>query len=79
VDGDPEIPEEPMGSTLACRRCGGTMKPIWYGYPDRELFEAADRGDVAIGGCVIPMGDIPQWRCFDCGRDVYVAETEAEA
>lgn len=36
-----------------CPRCGSTALPIAYGLPAPELFEAADRGEVALGGCVV--------------------------
>ena len=78
MDSD-EIPEEPWGTTRPCPHCAGVMIPIAYGYPDGELFEAAERGEAAIGGCVIPVGDIPNWRCRSCGRDVVVAEAGSEA
>jgi len=29
---------------------------IIYGYPDEDLFEEAERGDVALGGCCRPLG-----------------------
>lgn len=73
------IPEEPWETTRTCPHCAGEMRPIVYGYPDRDLFDAGDRGDVFIGGCVIPQEPIPQWHCFSCGRDVYVPEVDTEA
>jgi hypothetical protein len=41
--------------------------PIVYGLPGPDIFEAAERGEVAIGGCVIgrPDGD-PHWACPAC-------------
>lgn len=32
-----------------------TAVPIAYGYPSSELFEAAERGEVVLGGCVIEV------------------------
>ena len=43
--------------------------PIVLGYPAPELFAAADRGEVALGGCVV-TGDDPAHRCPDCGTDL---------
>ena len=38
---------------------------VVYGYPSPETFEAAERGDVTIGGC---MPDLPVERaCPTCG------------
>jgi hypothetical protein len=36
----------------ACPECGSreNVIPIVYGYPSDELFEAADRGEVELGG-----------------------------
>lgn len=45
-----------------CPVCGAASVPIVYGYPDAELFEAADRGEVALGGCVIGEND-PTHQC----------------
>ena len=52
----------------ACPACGAASTvPIVYGLPAGELFEAAERGEVVIGGCVVgrPGGD-PRWSCPDC-------------
>jgi len=52
-----------------CPKCGqDTGIPIAYGMPDMELVEAAQRGEVALGGCLV-MDDNPQWQCTDaaCG------------
>jgi len=55
--------------TPACPECGTSENviPIIYGYPGPELREAADRGEVWLGGCVI-TGDDPLWHCKDCGK-----------
>jgi len=47
------------------------MIPIVFGYPMPETFEAADRGDVILGGCVV-WGEDPTHRCSACGQDVIV-------
>jgi hypothetical protein len=47
------------------------MIPIVFGYPSPEAFAAADRGQVAIGGCVI-TGEDPSHRCAACSEDVIV-------
>ena len=55
---------------LACLRCGSASIPIVYGMPGPDLFGAADRGEVALGGCVIG-NDAPTHRCrgVDCGLE----------
>ena len=74
-----DVPDEPWGTTRPCPHCAGTMIPIAYGMPDQELIDASEQGQAAIGGCVIPVDPIPQWRCTACGRDVAVAEAQPEA
>jgi hypothetical protein len=61
--GECVVEEEP----LACPECGSNTNvvPIVYGYPSPELREAAERGEVFLGGCVI-TGDDPLWYCDDC-------------
>jgi hypothetical protein len=55
--------------TPACPECGSNENviPIIYGYPGPELREAAERGEVFLGGCVM-TGDDPLWYCKACGR-----------
>jgi hypothetical protein len=45
----------------ACAECGASATiPIVYGFPGGKAFEATDRGELAVGGCVIR----PEvWRC----------------
>jgi hypothetical protein len=45
-----------------CPTCGAPGVLIIYGMPGPELFEAAERGEVLIGGCVI-TGDDPTHGC----------------
>lgn len=50
-----------------CPRCGAeiTPIPIVYGLPTHELFEAAERGEVQLGGCMV--GDeSPEFQCKAC-------------
>ena len=49
-----------------CPQCGSreNVVPIIYGYPGPELRDAAERGEVKLGGCVI-SGDDPRWYCKD--------------
>ena len=58
-------------ASATCPRCGAfaPMLPIVFGYPTPQTFEAADRGELALGGCVV-MGEDPTHRCSACSRDV---------
>jgi hypothetical protein len=31
------------------------------------MFEASDRGEIVLGGCVVER-DSPTWRCRNCGH-----------
>lgn len=43
-----------------------TLVPIVFGMPSYELFEAAERGEVVLGGCVLEEVN-PTRRCTRCG------------
>ena len=43
------------------------MIPIVYGMPSGEMFAAAERGEVCLGGCAIEPG-APTHACKRCGR-----------
>ena len=49
-----------------CPRCGSTdAVEIVYGYPTAETFEAAERGEIVLGGCVIGP-EAPDYECRAC-------------
>lgn len=50
----------------ACPRCeSAAVVPIRYGMPGPELAAAAERGEVELGGCLVP---VPwKWSCLECG------------
>jgi predicted RNA-binding Zn-ribbon protein involved in translation (DUF1610 family) len=50
-----------------CPRCGEaiTPLPIVYGFPVPETFEAAERGEIQLGGCVVGDED-PDFACPAC-------------
>jgi len=53
----------------ACPLCAAVeVIPIVRGFPSVELFERAEAGEVALGGCVIGQDD-PEWHCKSCGKD----------
>jgi hypothetical protein len=56
-----------MASTT-CPVCGGEEVRIVYGLPGPEVAEAAERGEVALGGCVIGDDD-PNLQCRACGNE----------
>ena len=53
-----------------CPECGqGTLVELIFGMPGPELFEAAEEGDVVLGGCCITAGlacDSPDLTCTTC-------------
>lgn len=61
-----EIPRTPPGGRK-CPVCGAPGVRIVYGMPGGELFEAANRGEVVLGGCVIG-GDDPDFACREGHR-----------
>lgn len=51
---------------LCCPECGSVdVIPIVYGKPGTELMEQAERGEVALGGCIL-TGNDPAWHCPAC-------------
>ncbi|GAA3959253.1 hypothetical protein GCM10023085_47050 [Actinomadura viridis] len=51
--------------TTACPRCGGAAAPVLYGLPGPEMFEAAERGEIVLGGCEVGP---ERWWCGTCAR-----------
>lgn len=50
-----------------CPRCASRQAVrILYGYPTHEAFEASERGEIALGGCVIGE-ESPDFECGACG------------
>jgi len=41
---------------------------ILYGMPTLESHEAAERGEIALGGCVLE-DDQPERKCMHCGHE----------
>jgi len=48
-----------------CPHCAGEQLPVAYGYPPPWVVEAADRGEVVLGGCTWDPGD-PAYACPHC-------------
>jgi hypothetical protein len=58
-----------MSATISCPNCRcDEVIPIVYGLPGAELLDAADRGEVKLGGCVIADG-FPTLACRACGHE----------
>ena len=54
---------------IVCKYCGSAnVVPIWYGSPDQNTFQRAERDEIYLGGCVItgPMESMPNTYCKDC-------------
>lgn len=49
-----------------CPKCRSEkVVPIVYGLPGPEMFEAAERGEISLGGCELSF-DNPVVECLDC-------------
>lgn len=56
---------------LRCPKCDSAkVVEILYGMPTQEVFEVADRGLVALGGCCV-TGYEPSWQCLECNNMIY--------
>lgn len=50
-----------------CPSCGSSDRmSIVYGLPTEETVKRADRGEVALGGCLVDDRN-PRWQCRGCG------------
>lgn len=56
---------QPSSEREACGRCGGRIVPVAYGFPGPDMWEAAERGDIVLGGCTVFDGQ-PTRRCTTC-------------
>jgi hypothetical protein len=62
------VDEEPGTAPERCGNCDTELRPIVYGFPAGELADAADRGELFLGGCCI-SDDSPTHRCPRCGAE----------
>lgn len=53
---------------LKCPLCGTPGVPILYGFPTHEAFEAAERGELIIGGCTVELDRNVDLGCSNCGE-----------
>jgi hypothetical protein len=54
-----------------CPDCPGstTGVEVVFGLPSANLFEAADRGEAVLAGCMPPLDEPePRWACPRCER-----------
>jgi len=61
--------------SAVCPTCGGTGIPIVYGMATYQAGQAADRGEIVMGGCEV-TGEDPNYRCGEC-RVRWVTHTPA--
>lgn len=61
-----------------CPYCGRKVLPVRYGSPGPEMMEAADRGEIILGGCLI-RDDNPDYTCPCCGQSFRVYEGQHQA
>jgi hypothetical protein len=52
-----------------CEACGGDVLPVLYGMPGPEMWEADERGEIILGGCMIEDTAV-QCRCGATAYDV---------
>jgi hypothetical protein len=64
-------------ANLTCPTCGAELTPIVYGMPGLELFEAADRDEVKLGGCEIRLGN-PDFECRGVNHHLWQRKTAAD-
>ena len=63
-----ELHLAPPMAREVCAGCGADTAPVVYGFPGGDLQGAAERGEIALGGCVVWDGR-PTQRCTACGAD----------
>ena len=52
-----------------CPSCNSeNVATIAFGYPSPEMINAAERGEIVLGGCCVTEDD-PKWHCKDCAHE----------
>ena len=70
-----------MAKKIICPKCKSeNIIPILYGYPGPDAEEAAGRGEIKLGGCMINVDgcDMPDRFCRDCEHEWSVDHFVAE-
>lgn len=62
------LSQSEQASPRRCRRCDGEVVPIAYGFPGAGMWEAAERGEIVLGGCMTSRGQATS-RCRRCGME----------
>jgi hypothetical protein len=57
-----------MTKRAKCDECGGPLMQVLVGMPGGDAFEAADRGEVLLWGCIVEP-NIPLAAC-GCGETI---------
>ena len=52
----------------SCQQCGAELVPVVTGLPSPELSDAAERGEIALGGCLWG-DDSPAMVCPRCSPE----------
>ena len=62
-----------VASFMTCRHCGQPVERtrVVYGYPAPETSDAALRGEIVLGGCIIGGDDDRRWACPACGEALW--------
>jgi hypothetical protein len=62
---------------VTCPTCGSErLVRVEFGFPSRRMMDAAERGEIVLGGCAIPdeRPDLKRAECLDCRARVVVPE-----
>ena len=69
----------PTEKKQRCPDCGEREGvELLFGMPSSEAMEAAERGEIALGGCLIPWEPL-HYRCLACGWEWGRPEEPGEA
>lgn len=49
--------------TPVCPTCGSPGVPLIFGLTDWHVGQAAQDGRLALGGCIVPSAQPPNWEC----------------
>ena len=52
--------------TTRCPKCGTAGVPLVFGFPQPETMEAANRGELVLGGCCVTP-EVFELACPSCG------------
>lgn len=52
-----------------CPECGGELIPIIWGYPLPDQLEKAEKGELCLGGCCIPLNCNDNYHCKNCNNN----------